>query len=60
VPGEEGKESVEFESWWAACLAKEVALLGLWKVVTNLLLVGLNLFQQLVVSRLYGALFRPS
>jgi hypothetical protein len=33
-------------------------LLGLWKAVTNLLLVGLNLFHQPVVSGLDGALCR--
>jgi hypothetical protein len=33
-------------------------LLGLWKVVMNLLLAGLNLFHQPVVSWLDGALCR--
>jgi hypothetical protein len=33
-------------------------MLGMWKVVTNLLLAGLNLFHQPVVSGLGGALCR--
>ena len=33
----EGKAFVEFASWWAVCLAGDVALLSLWKSVMNLL-----------------------
>jgi hypothetical protein len=46
------------ESWRVACLVGEVVLLGLWKVFTNLLLAGLNLFHQPVVSRINRALCR--
>jgi len=46
VPGGEGEAFTEFEYWWAACLAGDVVLLGLWKVFTNLLLEGLNLFNR--------------
>ena len=41
-----GKSIAESESWWVACLVGTVALLGLLKVVTNLWLEGLDLFNQ--------------
>ena len=37
VPGGEGKAFVESTSWWVVCLARDVALLSLWKFVKNLL-----------------------
>jgi hypothetical protein len=36
------------------CLFGEVALLGIWKVVMNLLLAGLNLFHQPISLGLIG------
>ena len=48
----------ESESWWVACLVGEVVLLGMWKAITNLLLAGLNLFHQPIVSEIEGALCR--
>ena len=46
VHGGEGKAIVESESWWVACLVGTVALLGLLKVVMNLWLEWLDLFNQ--------------
>ena len=41
-----GGAFVESASWWAACLAREVTRLSLWKSVTNLWLEGLDNFNQ--------------
>ena len=46
VPRWEGKVFTESASWWVACLAGEVVLLSLLKVVTKLWLEGLDLFNQ--------------
>jgi len=42
----EGEVFVELEPWWVVCLAGEVALLGLWKVIQNLMFEGLDIFNQ--------------
>jgi hypothetical protein len=46
VPMGDGETSTKSEAWCDACLAKEVVLLSLLKVVMNLLLEGLDLFNQ--------------
>jgi len=55
VPGGEEKVSVESASWWVACLVGEVALLSLLKVVMNMWLEGLDLFNQSGYMRLFCA-----
>jgi hypothetical protein len=42
----DGETYSKFESWCVSCLAKEVVMLSLLKVVMNLLLEGLDLFDQ--------------
>jgi hypothetical protein len=46
VPMGDGETSAKFEAWYVACLAEEIILLGLLKVVMNLLLEGLDLFNK--------------
>jgi hypothetical protein len=42
----EGEEFAKSEPWCVACFAGEVALLGLWKVVDNLMFEGLEILNQ--------------
>ena len=53
-----GKEFFESKSWWVVCLVGEVVMLGLWKIVTNMFLVGLNILHQPVVFGFDGELCR--
>ena len=46
VPLRDGETSAKFEAWCIACLAEEVIFLSLLKDVVNLLLEGLDLFNQ--------------
>jgi hypothetical protein len=46
VPLGDGETYAKSEAWCVACLAEEVVLLNLLKVVMNLLLEGLNPFNQ--------------
>ena len=46
VPMGNGDTSVKSEAWCTTCLAEEVVFLSLFKVVMNLLLEGLHLFNQ--------------
>jgi hypothetical protein len=46
VPMGDGETSAKSEAWCVAFLAEEVVLLSLLKVVMNLLLEGLDLFNQ--------------
>lgn len=55
---EEGKSFSESESWWVVFFVGEVVFLGLWKTVTNLLLAGLKILHQPVVSGFDRALCR--
>jgi hypothetical protein len=46
VPLGDKETSAKSKAWCAVCLAEEVVLLSLLKVVLNLLLEGLDLFNQ--------------
>ena len=57
VPRGEGKAFSDSTSWWATCLAGDIALLSFWKSVTNLLRLRLFNKSSYMIGRCVEGIF---